>query len=163
MSSAAYYLVCLAAGLLVAALASALIVRHLRRMALRQAMALELLDALARYTEWVALQGRAVFFHAGVSDSESAVHEIGGLQALWFPELQPQTQAMFDVHRRLVQFLRSQYSLRLQDAEAWFESDPDAGFMALWRDHCRAVQSLERRLTPAARASETASPFTSTA
>lgn len=163
MSSAAYYLLCLGAGLLASAVASALVVRRRHWYALREAKAVELLEALARYTEWVSAQGRAVFFQAGTEEADATPQEIGALQGEWFPELQAEMQALFEVHIRLVRFLRRQYSLRLQDAEAWFESDPDAGFMALWRDHCLAAQSLERRLAPLTRAAGPATPFTSAA
>lgn len=163
MSSAAYYLLCLAAGLLATALASALIVRRRRWLALRQAKAIELLDALARYSEWVATQGRAVFFLAGAQEPDSAVQELGALQAQWFPELRSQAEDLLQVHLRLTRFLRSQYQLRLQDAEAWFESDPDAGFMSLWREHCRAVESLEQPLALLARRAGFAVRFTSPA
>ena len=149
MTSGAYYLLWLIAGLMLAALASVLIVRWLQWRALRALKAIELLDALARYTEWVSAQGRAVFLHGPTHDRDSALQELGALQEHWFPGLQPQAQDLFAVHIRLTRFLRSQQRLRLRDPEAWFESDPDVAFMPLWREHCRAARELELGLAPA--------------
>ena len=160
---AGYYLLWLVAGLLVSALASALIVRRLQRNALRQLKAAELLDALARYTQWVSAQGRAVFFHGPTHDRDSALQEIGALQEYWFPDLQREAQELFAVHLRLTRFLRSQQRLRLRDPEAWFESDPDVAFMPLWREHCEAAHELERRLAPAAGAASAWTGLTPTA
>jgi hypothetical protein len=163
LGNAAYYLLWLLAGLLASAWTSVVIVQRLQWRALRQLKAIELLDALARYTQWVSAQGRAVFFHGPTHDSDSALQEIGSVQEHWFPHLQPQAQELFAVHIRLTRFLRSQQRQRLRDAEAWFESDPDEDFMPLWREHCRAAQELERRLAPAAGCAGALAEFTSAA
>jgi len=152
VSSFSYYLLWLGVGLLIAALASALIVRHLRWRERRRAKAVELLDALARHTEWVSTQGRAVLFQAAVQETDAALQEIGATQEQWFPELRREAQTLFELHIRLVRFVRSQYRQRLQDPEAWFESDQEAGFMALWREHCATVASIEHRLALLTRA-----------
>ena len=68
MSSAQYYLFWLGAGLVLIAIASAIITLQMRRRELRRIKAVELLDALARYSEWVAAQGRVVFFQDDTQD-----------------------------------------------------------------------------------------------
>jgi hypothetical protein len=147
VSTAAYYAFCLVAGLVVIAIASALIARQLRRREERRLRAAELLDVLARYTEWVAAQGRVLFFPADTQDStDLALHEIGAIQQEWFPELRREADQLFAVHSRLMVFLMQQRQLRMQDPEAWLESDQDAGYLMLWREHCTAVQALELRL-----------------
>jgi hypothetical protein len=146
VSSVSYYLLWLGVGLLIAALASAVIVRHQRWRELRRAKAVELLDALARHTEWVSTQGHAVLFQANVQGTDGALQEIGATQEQWFPELRREAQTLFELHIRLVRYLRSQYRQQLQDPEAWFESDQDAGFMVLWREHCATVAIMEHRL-----------------
>ena len=153
MSSTAYYLLWLVAGLLAIAMASGLFVWRLRLRQARELKAIELLDALARYTEWVAAQGRAVRFQAPVQDGDPALLTIGAVQEQWFPEFGELAQALFAVHLKLAQLLRSHRQLRLQDPEACLESGQDASFMALWREHCRAVQALEQQLAAAAQSS----------
>ena len=147
MSSAAYYLLWLAVGLALTAIASAIITLRLRRRETRRLKGAELLDALARYSEWVAVQGRAVFFQADTRDtSDAALQELGAVQQQWFPELSREAEDIFKVHRRLIAFLLSQRSLRLLDPEGWLESDQDAGYLLLWQQHCWAVQALEQKL-----------------
>ena len=147
MSSQAYYLLWLAAGLAFTAIASAVITRHLRRREMRRLKGAELLDALARYSEWVAAQGRAVFFQADTADTtDAALLELGAVQQQWFPELSREAEEIFRVHGRLVGFLLSQRSLRSRDPEGWLESDQDAGYMRLWQQHCWAVQAMEHKL-----------------
>jgi hypothetical protein len=147
MSSAAYYLLWLAAGLVLTAVASALITLQLRKREVRRLKCDELLDALARYSEWVAAQGRGVFFQADTQGTTVAVlQELGAVQQQWFPELYREAEEVFAVHRRLIAFLLKQQTLRLRDPEGWLESDQDAGYMALWQQHCRAVQAMEQGL-----------------
>lgn len=147
MSSAAYYLLWLAAGLVLTAIASALITLQLRRREVRRLKGDELLDALARYSEWVAAQGRGVFFQADTQwTTVAALQELGAVQQQWFPELCREAQEVFAVHRRLIAFLLKQRTLRQQDPEGWLESDQDAGYMSLWQQHCWAVQAMEQRL-----------------
>lgn len=147
MSAAAYYVFCLVVGLVVIAIASALITRQLRRREERRLKAAELLDVLARYSEWVAAQGRVLFFQADTQDStDQALHELGAIQQEWFPELREEADQLFAVHSRLMAFLMEQRRLRMKDPEAWLESDQDTGYLMLWREHCMAVQALELRL-----------------
>ncbi|HWI81865.1 hypothetical protein [Ramlibacter sp.] len=150
MSSSAYYLICLAAGLLAIAAASAGFVWRLRARE-RQLKAVELLDALARYTEWMAAQGRAVCFQAATQPPDGAVQEIGALQQQWFPALAPQMQRLLHVHLQLARLLRMHERMRPGDPEAWLERGHDASFMRLWREHCAAAQGLEQVLLPLAR------------
>jgi hypothetical protein len=156
VSSVSYYLLWLGVGLLIAALASAAVVRRQRWYELRRTKAALLLDALARHTEWVSTQGHAVLFQADVEGTDGALQEIGYTQEQWFPELRREAQTLFELHIRLVRYLRSQYRQQLQDPDAWFESDQDAGFMALWREHCATVAIMEQRLTLLANAGTSA-------
>lgn len=146
MSNFAYYLLWLAAGLVIIAVISAMIARHLRIRVLRRVKAAELADALNCYSEWVAAQGRCAFFQGGTPESECALQVLraGGQQ--WFPELSTQAQEILAVHGRVVDFLRDQQVLRLHDPEAWLESDHDARFMELWRQHLWAVHVMLERL-----------------
>lgn len=146
MSSGAYYLISLGAGLLVIAIGSAVMVWRLRVREQRRYQAVALLDALARYTEWVAAQGRAVCFQAATQQGTPALQEIGALQGRWFPELAAGVRALSELHLRLAGLLRLHERLRAQDPEAWLESGHDAAFMALWREHCALAQELERHL-----------------
>ncbi len=147
VSSVQYYLLWLAAGLVLIAIASAIITLHVRRREMRRLKAVELLDALARYSEWVAAQGRIVFFQPDTQDlTEGALQELGAVQREWFPELLREAEQLFAVHRHLIGFLMIQRRLRTRDPEAWLESDQDAGYRQLWQQHCWAVQAMEQRL-----------------
>jgi hypothetical protein len=147
VSSTQYYLFWLAAGLVLIAIASAIITLQMRRREMRRIRAVELLDALARYSEWVAAQGRVVFFQDDTQDvTDGALHELRAAQREWFPELRDDAEQLVAVHRRLIDFLVKQRTLRMRDPEAWLESDQDAGYMHLWQQHCWAVEAMERRL-----------------
>lgn len=147
MSSTQYYLLWLAIGLTVTAVASAILTWLMRQRALRRLAAAELLDALAHYSEWVAAQGRVVFFQDDTQPATDPVlQEVRAVQQQWFPQLSAQAEQLEAVHRRLVEFLLAQRKLRLSDFDAWLESDQDAGFMQLWQQHCRAVQAMEEGL-----------------
>lgn len=162
MSSLAYYLTSLGAALLVIAIASGLIARHLRREQ-RRLQAVALLDALARLTDWAAAQGRAVRFQAATEHSDPSLDEFGRLQGQWFPELNARADELFAVHRRLAELLRMHERLRADDPEAWLDGAHDAAFMSLWREHCTIVQAMEQQLITAARTSRTLPQHTSPA
>lgn len=164
MSSAAYYLLWLTAGLVLTAIASALITLHLRKREVRRLKGDELLDALARYSEWVAAQSRMVFFQADTQGTTvAALQELGAVQQQWFPELCREAEEVFAVHRRLIAFLLKQRTLRQQDPEGWLESDQDSGYMALWQQNCWAVQAMEQRLGRAGSVPGTTARWTSAA
>lgn len=150
MSSLAYYLVSLGAALLVIAIVSGLIARHLRR-GQRRLQAMALLDALGRSTDWVTAQGRAVCFQAATEQDDQSLDEIRRLQRQWFPELDAPADELFSVHRRLAELLRMHERLRAHDPEAWLDGAYDAAFMTLWREHCAIVQTMERQLVAVAR------------
>jgi hypothetical protein len=57
------------------------------------------------------------------------------LQQHCFPELAAPAREMLAIHQGLIEFMRAQDVLRRNDAEAWLESDHDARFMELWRQH----------------------------
>ena len=164
MSTREYYLLWLAVGLLLTAIASGVITWQFRRRAARVLMAAEMLDALARYTEWVAAQGRVLFFQADLEGTtDGALQELQAVQREWFPELRSEADRLLTLHGRLVSFLLSQRKLRRQDPEAWLESDQDSGYLELWREHCETVQAMEVRLAPAARAAGVAAEWRSAA
>lgn len=150
MSSLAYYLVSLGVALVLIAVASGLIARHLRR-GHRRLQAVALLDALGCSTDWVTAQGRAVRFQARVDQNDQSIDEVRRLQRQWFPELEAPAEQLFSVHRRLAELLRMHERLRADDPEAWLDGAYDAAFMTLWREHCAIVQTMERQLAAAAR------------
>jgi len=118
MSNFAYYLLWLAAGLVIIAVISAVITRHLRLRVLRRLKAVEVMGALSRYSEWVAAQRYCNFFQGDAPEVGPPLQEVRATGQQWFPELGAQAQELFAVHARLVEFLGSQQTLRLQDPEA---------------------------------------------
>jgi hypothetical protein len=146
LSHTAYYLAWLAAGLTLVAIASAAIARHLRLHVLRRAKAVELLDALEAYTDWVAAQSGAASFQGDAQQGDSPLQDVRNIQRGWFPELSEEATQLYEVHARLIDFLWGQQLLRLMDAEAWFESDHDVQFVQLWRSHRDAAQAAAEKL-----------------
>jgi hypothetical protein len=146
VSNATYYLAWLAAGLVLTAITSAAITRHLRRRVERRVKAVELLDALARYSGWVTAQRRIAFFQGEAQDSDLPLQELCVIQQRWFPELSQEMAQLLAVHAGLVDFLRVQQALRLKDAEAWLESDHDGRFMEFWRSHRHAVHATGEKV-----------------
>ncbi|HEY0883723.1 MAG TPA: hypothetical protein VGE20_00485 [Ramlibacter sp.] len=153
MSSLAYYLISLGVALVLIAVASGLIALQLRR-GQRRLQAMALLDALARSTDWVAAQGRAVCFQAVTDQNDPSLDEVRTLQRQWFPELEVPADELFDVHGRLAELLRMHERLRADDPEAWLDGAYDAAFMTLWREHCAIAQTMERQLVAVARATD---------
>jgi len=146
VSNLSYYLLWLVGGLLVIAVISAGITRHLRLRLLRRLKAVQVLDALARYSDWVAAQGRTPFFQGDARDEDSPLQEVRTIRQQWFPELSNETAEIFAVHARLIDFLWTQQMMRVSDPEAWLESDYDRQFMDLWRLHVRAVHEAVEKL-----------------
>ncbi len=146
MTTTAYYLAWLGVGLTAIALASALIVRHLRRGLARQVMAARLFDALDRCSAWVAAQRQAMLFQPDAWGGDPALEEVRTIQRKWFAPLEREAQQLYAAHSQLAEFLWTQQALRLTDTEAWLLSDPDMQFMALWRQHRAAAQELAVKL-----------------
>ena len=146
LSNTVYYLLWLAAGLALIAIASAAIARYRGKRMLRRAKAAQLLDALATYTDWVAAQRRLAFFQGDVQEGDLPLQDVRNIQRSWFPELSEETTQLFEVHAHLIEFMWAQQMLRLKDAEAWFESDHDERFMELWRSHRDAAQAVGEKL-----------------
>lgn len=146
MSNLSYYLLWLAGGLLAIAIISAGITRHLRLQLLRRLKAAQALDALARYSDWVAAQGRTAFFQGDAREEDAPLQEVRRINRQWFPELSAETAEIFAVHARLIDFLWTQQMLRVSDPEAWLESDHERRFMELWRLHLRAVNQTVDKL-----------------
>jgi hypothetical protein len=145
-----YHALWVAAALALIALASALIARRLRWSDLRRATAEQALDALARYSEWLALQRRTALFQGDRAAGSSPLAEVRRAQQASFPELAAALVPLLEVHARILDFLWQQQLLRTRDPEAWLESDHDARFMALWADQRLAVHGLAERLRRAA-------------
>lgn len=156
MSNLSYYLLWLAGGLLAIAILSAGITRHLRLRLLRRLKAVQVLDALARYSDWVAAQGRALFFQGDVGEEESPLEEVRRINRQWLPELSAEAAEIFAVHSRLIDFLWTQQMLRVSDPEAWLESDHEKQFMDLWRMHLRAMNEAVEKLKLVAGVSDAA-------
>lgn len=146
MSNLSYYLLWLAGGLLAIAIVSAGITRHLRLRLLRRLKAVQVLDALARYSDWVAAQGRAVFFQGDIREEDSPLQEVRKISRQWLPELSAEAAEIFAVHSRLIDFLWTQQMLRVSDPEAWLESDYDRQFKELWLMHLRAMNEAVEKL-----------------
>lgn len=158
MSRVHFYLLCLGAALVVAAIVSALLVQHVRARELRQLGAIQLLRALDGYGLWVAAQCRGALFQGqgAAVDADPVLEEISTLQDRYFPAAWRDVQQLFAVHARLMQCLLRQHSLWLRDPERWIETSPDGAFLALWREHRRAARSMEQRLAPLARSHDPA-------
>jgi hypothetical protein len=146
VSKFSYYLFWLAGGLVVIAVISAGITRHLRLRLLRRLKAVQVLDALARYSDWVAAQGRTPFFQGDARQEDSPLQQVRAIRKQWFPELSNETAEIFAVHARLIDFLWTQQMLRVSDPEAWLESDYDRQFMDLWRLHVLALNETVEKL-----------------
>lgn len=146
MSHFTYYVLWLAAGLVVTAIISGLISRHLRWRVMRRLKAAEMLDALGRYSEWVAARRTTLLIQGDVRDDCAALREVRMIGQQWFPELAAAAAEIFSAHARLLGFLSAQQALRLRDPEAWLEADHDARFLEQWRHHLVAVHRLVENL-----------------
>lgn len=145
MSNGAYYLLWLAAGLVLVAIASAVVARRLRLGLQRRLKAAELLDALDRYSDWVAAQRRTAFFQGDIQ-KDSPLEQVRALRHHWFPELSGEAAELFAVHARLIDFLWEQQQLRQRDPEAWLMGDHEAQFAQLWHQHLLSVQAAAAKL-----------------
>jgi len=147
MDTEGYYLLCLAIGLALSAALSAGIAAHLRMRELRRFQAVQLREALAQYSNWIFSQRHAAFFEADIQEAGTGlVRELCLLQQHCFPELGPEAREILAVHEGLTAFMQAQDTLRRQDAEAWLESDHDARFMDLWRQHQAVTRSVAAQL-----------------
>lgn len=146
MSSLVYYSLWLVAALTAVSLVSATIARGMRLREVRRLKALELLDALGRYSDWVAGQRRASLFQGEGEDAETPLEEARHITQGWFPELADDLVEILIVHNRLVDFLWNQQLLRFRDPERWLESDHDSRFLELWRQHRYALDGVDMNL-----------------
>jgi hypothetical protein len=154
VSTIVYFSLWLVAALIAIALVSATIARGLHTREVRRLKALELLDALNRYSEWVAAQRRATFFQGENEEAQSPLEEARNIKQGWFPELAGDMVEILIVHNRLVDFLWNQQLLRLKDPEGWLDSDHDTRFLELWRQHRYAVEGVQIKLRPLAHVQE---------
>ena len=152
MSNVVYFSLWLVAALIAIALVSATIARSLRLREVRRFKALELLDALDRYSEWVAGQRRASLFQGECDSAETPLEEARHIKQGWFPELAGDMVDILIVHNRVVDFLWNQQLLRFKDPERWIESDHDGRFLELWRQHRYALEGVQLKLRSLAHA-----------
>ena len=148
MSTIVYYSLWLVTALIAVALASATIARSLRLREVRRLKALELLDALDRYSDWIAIQRRTTFFQGECEGdgAETALEEARHIKQGWFPELAGDLVEILIVHNRMIDFLWNQQLLRLKDPERWMESDHDSRFLELWGQHRYALEGVQLKL-----------------
>jgi len=146
MSSLQYHALWLALVLVLTAALSAFLTRHAARRELRRSCAQAALEALARYSEWMAAQRRTPGFDGERLQDGSPWQELLRVEATGVPELAPATLGLLRVHVRMLDFLWRQQLLRTRDPEAWLDSDHDSRFMALWAEHQDAVHALAQRL-----------------
>lgn len=146
MSLLQYHALWIAIALSCIAVASGVITRWLGWRELRRSQAEQALQALASYCEWLAAQRRAAAFHGEPPPERSPLARLCELQQAAFPPLCGATIALLRVHARMLDFLWRQQLLREADTDAWLESDHDARFLALWREHGAAVHQLADRL-----------------
>ena len=154
VSNIVYFSLWLVAALTAIALMSATIVRGLRLREVRRQKAVQMLDALARYSEWGASQRRAAVFEGEGQDATDALEEAHRIKQGWFPELAEDMVEILIVHNRLVDFLWNQQVLRFKDPERWLESDHDTRFLELWRQHRYAIEGVQIKLRSFARPQE---------
>ncbi len=154
MSNIVYFSLWLVAALIAIALVSATIARRLRLREVRRLKALELLDALGRYSDWVASQRRAAFFQGEGDEGSLPLEEARNIKQGWFPELAGDMVEILIVHNRLVDFLWNQQLLRFKDPEGWLESDHDTRFLELWRQHRYAIEGVHIKLRSLAHVQE---------
>lgn len=141
-----YYGLWILLGLALAALASTLLVRLLRRRVQREAQATALLAALSRYAVWMAAQRNGSAREAERLTAVAALREARGLQARCFPALTPAFARLVDSDRRLRACIRHQQALRVQDPEAWLDSQPAPALDELWQRHEAALGGLTQLL-----------------
>lgn len=146
MSPLQYHALWVAIALAGIAVASGLITRWLRRRDVRRRHAEQALEALARYSEWVAAQRRAMGFLGEPRARHWPLATLLDVQRRCFPELAECVVALLQVHARLLDFLWRQHALRMADTEAWLVSDHDRRFLALWDEHVAAVHALAEQL-----------------
>ena len=154
VSSIVYFTLWLVAALIAIALVSATIARSLRLREVRRLKALELLDELGRYSEWVAGQRRSTFFQGEGEEGTSPLEEARNIKQGWFPELAGDMVEILIVHNRMVDFLWQQQLLRNKDPEGWLESDHDTRFLELWRQHRYAIEGVQIKLRSLAHVQE---------
>jgi hypothetical protein len=142
-----YFVVWVAAGLVVVAFLSAALAKHLRMREVRRQQAVKLLDALERYGAWIAQQRYTPVFFGESSEAAEALDEACLIRLGWFPELGADMAELLGVHNRMLHFLSSQHALRQRDPEGWLETEHDGRFLALWRQQSCVVRGIHEKLS----------------
>lgn len=141
-----YYCLWIVLGLVLAGLASTLLVRQLRRRVRHEAQAHALFDALSRYALWTVAQRHGSAREHERATAAAALREARLLQARCFPALTPAFASLLDSDRQLQAFMHAQQSLRVRDPEAWLDSQPLPVMDELWQRHEAALRALAQRL-----------------
>jgi hypothetical protein len=136
----------LCAALTMIAALSWVLTRAKRTSDQRREDAQRLLHALERYSTWVCAQRLNAVFRGESPEAAAALDEACAVRQAGFPALAGDMAELLAVHNRLLNFLSTQQTLWQQDPENWLESDHDTRFMALWRQHRRALQALQGKL-----------------
>ena len=141
-------------GLLLAAVTSALLIRHQRRQSQALAQQQTFQATLARYAVWAAALRSALAAGGVTTDmteeaargAQDALLRLQALQQRHFPALGPAMARLGQADAALREFLALQEHLRLHHAEAWLASGHEARLAQLARGLDDAVEALERAL-----------------
>jgi len=138
-------------GLLLAAVTSALLIRHQQRQGqtLRQQQAFQ--ATLARYAVWVAALRSALGAGGATTDmseeaaqgAREALLRLQTLQERHFPWIEPDMARLRQSDAALRDFLSLQETLRLRHAEVWLASDHEARLAHLAENLEAALEALE--------------------
>lgn len=138
-------------GLLLAAVTSALLIRHQRRQGEALARQQTFQATLARYAVWAAAL-RSALAAGGVTaemtddavrGAQDALLRLQALQQHHFPALEPAMARLRQADAALREFQTHQENLRLHHAEAWLASGHEARLGDLARGLEDAVEALE--------------------
>ncbi len=146
MSASAYHLLWLLAGLLLAALLSAALTRHLRRRAARVRHGLVLAAALSRYSVWLAALHGPLAADVCREDAQEALRHALALQRQWFGHLAVPLARVLEGDRELAGFLLQQQTLQTTDIERWIASSPEQDLLRLRQAQQARVAELLGRL-----------------
>jgi hypothetical protein len=146
MDTTLYLAAWLGAGLVAIAVLSWVLTRTRRASDQRRDDAQRLLHALHRYSAWVCSQRLNAVFRGESPEAAAALDQACAVRQACFPALAGEMAELLAVHNRLLHFLCTQQALWQHDPENWLQSDHDARFMALWRQHRSALQALQAKL-----------------
>jgi len=138
-------------GLLLAAVTSALLIRHQQRQGQALAQQKAFQATLARYAVWVAALRSALgagdtstdMTEEAAQGAQEALLRLQSLQERHFPSIEPDMARLRQSDAALREFLTLQETLRLRHAEAWLASDHEARLAHLAQKLEAALEALE--------------------